>query len=477
MSTVELLRRVIVTEQDVFAVRHQARQLALRLGLSGQDQIRFAAALSEVGRRLLGELAGMTVHVTLTDGSALAVRTSGAGEISDHLVEQMDVTRRLVDFYEVDRTPEAVVVTLARNLPVPRYPDAGEIESIRREVKAMVAGTPLEELAEHNRQLLSTVEVVQAQRDEVLRANRELAETNRGVMALYTELSDELEATNRGVVALYAELDQRTTQARAANEAKTRFLANVSHELRAPVTAIVGLVRLIRDPASDPLTGEQDSQMEFLDASARTLLSLVNDLLDLAKAESGKLEPALEPVALADIFATLSGTMRAVPRSDSTVLVVEQVLVPEFVTDPILLTQVLRNLVTNGLKFTSTGEVRLSAHYDAPVDEVVLEVSDTGIGIPAEEQERVFEEFHQVRQHHRPGVTGTGLGLPYARRLVHALGGVMTLSSEPGRGSTFTVRLPVCGPSTQDTQDTQDTQEARDARDSPDPDSRNARDG
>src|SRR5262249_15529120 len=178
------------------------------------------------------------------------------------------------------------------------------VGAIRTEVTGVVAGPPLDELAEHNRQLLSTVELVQAHRDELLRVNAELEETNRGVMALYAELSNELEATNRGVVALYAELDQRTEQARTANEAKTRFLANVSHELRAPVTAIVGLVRLIRDPASDALTPEQDNQLEFVDSTAHTLLGLVNDLLDLAKAESGKLAPTLETVSLTDIFAT-----------------------------------------------------------------------------------------------------------------------------------------------------------------------------
>jgi signal transduction histidine kinase len=445
-----LLRRVVVTDEDVFTVRRQAREIALRLGLTGQDQIRFAAALSEVGRRMLVEVGGITVEFSLSDGTSFAVRTSGVGPVSDDLIAAIDVTRPLVDTYEVDRGSDGVAVTLARSLPVAHDLTDQEVESIRAEVTAMAAGTPLDELAEHNRQLLSTVEVVQAQRDELLRVNAELEETNRGVMALYSELSGELEATNRGVVALYAELDQRTDQARTANEAKTRFLANVSHELRAPVTAIVGLLRLIRDPDSDRLTPEQDNQLEYVDSSARTLLDLVNDLLDLAKAESGKLEPVLEPVALADIFATLSGTMRAVPRGESTVLIVGEAAVPQLVTDPILLTQILRNLVTNGIKFTPSGEVRLAADYDAQTDEVVMEVSDTGIGIPAEEQERIFEEFHQVRHQHRLGVTGTGLGLPYARRLAHILGGAITLDSEPGRGSTFTVRLPVNGPSTED---------------------------
>jgi len=454
--TLQLLRRAVTTEQDLFAVRHQVRQLAARLGLGGQDQIRLAVALSEVSRRLLGELPAVVVDFSLVppgqdtgERPMLMVQTSAEGIVDDEFVEAVGVTRGLMDWWDVDRSPTGVVISMARMLPANAVvPTEAEIATIRAEVTPLMAGTPIEELAEHNRQLLSTLEVVQAHRDELLRLNSELEETNQGVMALYTELSGELEATNRGVVALYAELDQRTDQARAANEAKSRFLANVSHELRAPVTAIVGLVRLIRDPRSDPLTPEQNDELELIDSSAHSLLQLVNELLDLAKAESGKLEPNLESVRLADIFATLSGTLRAVPRSAGTVLVVSPPRVPELITDPIFLTQILRNLITNGLKFTPAGEVRLAAEYDEDREQVRLTVSDTGIGIPPDEQERVFEEFHQVRQQFRATVTGTGLGLPYARQLVRILGGSITLASEPGRGSTFTVSLPVRGPGT-----------------------------
>ena len=221
----------------------------------------------------------------------------------------------------------------------------------------------MEELAEHNRQLLATLAEVQAHRDELLGSTPSWRQTNQGVIALYTELSDELEATNRGVVALYAELDQRNTEVRAASEAKTRFLANVSHELRSPVTSIVGLIRLLRDPASDPLTGDQAHQLELIDASAHSLLTLVNELLDLAKAESGRLEPAPERVDLGTIFDTLRGTLRAVSpsRRRPRLIVDDPDGVPPLHTDPIMLTQVLRNLLTNGLKFTPAGEVRLTA--------------------------------------------------------------------------------------------------------------------
>jgi signal transduction histidine kinase/CheY-like chemotaxis protein len=445
----ELLRTRIAKEQDVFGVRRQGRQLAAALGLENQDQIRVAAALSETGRRLL--LLGTVIvefGLQLPDDpgqpTLLRFRAAADAVADDEFVTAIGLARGLMDRWAVDRTGTQTSVTMARRVP-DRVAELSEeeLDAIRDEVVAATPGTPLEELAEHNRQLLATLADVQAQRDELLRLNQELEETNRGVLALYTELSEELEATNRGVVALYAELDQRTQELRTASEAKTRFLANVTHELRSPVTSIAGLTRLLRDPQSDPLSLDQTQQLDLIEGSARNLLTLVNELLDLAKAESGRLQPAPEDTDLRPIFTTLRGTLRAVPSAAETELVVDDpVNVPAIHTDPIMLAQVLRNLLTNGLKFTPSGEVRLSAEIDNGTH-VLLTVTDTGIGIAEDERERVFEEFHQVRNALQARYKGTGLGLPYARRLVEALGGTLSLESEFGRGSTFTVRLPV----------------------------------
>src|SRR5256885_3499880 len=206
-----------------------------------------------------------------------------------------------------------------------------------------------------------------------------------GLLALYHQLSAELAETNRGVVALHADLDERSAQLRVANEAKTRFLANIGHELRAPVTAILGLVRLLRDPGSDPLTADQREQLALLEGSASDLLGLVNELLDLAKAESGRLEPRWGTVDLPGLFGALRGTMRSISRSgaarpDATRTEVEIVVeepdgLPPLRSDEAMLTQVLRNLMTNAIKFTLEGEVRLAA---GPVgaDRVAFTVSD-----------------------------------------------------------------------------------------------------
>jgi signal transduction histidine kinase len=274
---------------------------------------------------------------------------------------------------------------------------------------------------------------------------RRLRKQRDELLRLYRQLSSELAETNRGVVALYAELDQRSADLRAASEAKTRFMTSVGHELRAPVTAILGLVRLLRDPGSDPLTADQAEQLALLEGSAADLLGLVNELLDLAKAESGRLEPRWGTVNLSGLFGALRGTMRSISRAEVEVVVEEPDGLPPLRSDESMLTQVLRNLMTNAIKFTFDGEVRLAAR-PVGADRVAFTVSDTGIGIPPADHERIFEEFYQVPGAAQADVTGTGLGLPYARRLVSLLGGELTLTSAVGEGSTFTAVLPLAPP-------------------------------
>jgi signal transduction histidine kinase len=309
---------------------------------------------------------------------------------------------------------------------------------------AHVPGTALDELAVQNEQLIAALDEVRAQRDDLARLNAELEETNRGVMALYHQLSEELEETNRGVVALYAELDEKSVQLRAASEAKTGFLANVSHELRAPVTAIIGLGRLLTDGSSEPVTQEQRRQVELIRDSATDLLALVNDLLDLAKAEAGRIEPNWSDVDIKAMFGQLRGTLRPLATRPEVDFIVDEPSLPPLRTDEVLLGQVLRNLVTNAIKFTAAGHIVLTARRVG--DDVEFTVDDTGTGIPPELHERIFEEFYQVPGSHALSGKGTGLGLPYARRLVGILGGALRVASQPGEGSTFTVSLPA-GPS------------------------------
>ncbi|GAA0406243.1 ATP-binding protein [Micromonospora gifhornensis] len=443
-----LLQMALRVEQDIFVVRQRGREVAAAVGLERQDQVRIATALSEVARDLLRGVGGADVVFTITaapDGRQhLRVDLVPVSPLPDRRYEpQSGAVARLVDTLSVVAAAGDTVVRMSRRIPVTAPTLTPQrVEQLRAQLGQSVPGTVEEELATQNSQLIAALDEVRSQRDELARLNEELEQTNRGVLALYHQLTDELEETNRGVVALYAELDEKSVQLRSASESKSRFLANVSHELRAPVTAIIGLARLLTDAASDPLTLEQERQVGLIRSSASDLLSLVNELLDLAKAESGRLEPNWAEVDLRALFGQLRGTLRALHTVPEVTLVVEEPASPATIrTDEMLLAQVLRNLLHNGLKFTTRGEVRLRAERSG--DTWNLVVTDTGSGIPAEFHERIFEEFYQVPGPSRAG--GTGLGLPYARRLATLLGGTLELSSEPGRGSTFTVSLPANG--------------------------------
>jgi signal transduction histidine kinase len=440
-----LIRTRIRVEQDVFAVRQLGREVARVLGLETQDQTRLATALSEVGRLLVAEGHETDVAFTAAQDGVPTLRVELEHPVpgdAARLAPQLQQVGRLVDTMEVGDGKVGTVVRMSRRLPPSAPPlSPARMDDIREQLAGHVPGTPFDELTVQNQQLIAALDEVRAQRDDLARLNAELEETNRGVMALYHQLSDELEATNRGVVALYNELDEKSVQLRAASEAKSRFLANVSHELRAPVTAIIGLGRLLTDDASDRLTAEQSRQVELIRGSAADLLSLVNDLLDLAKAEAGRIEPEWSDVDLKAVFGQLRGTLRPLATRPEVDFVVEEPAVLWLRSDEVLLAQVLRNLLTNAIKFTARGSVRLAVARAG--DAVEFTVSDTGIGIPPELHERIFEEFYQVPGSQAVSGKGTGLGLPYARRLVGILGGALRVTSEPGAGSTFTVSLPV----------------------------------
>ncbi|GGK39791.1 hypothetical protein GCM10010124_35510 [Pilimelia terevasa] len=438
----EILRGVLRVERDIFVLRQCGREVAALVGLDGQDQVRVATALSEMGREVLGVGGADVVFAVAEDPARLVVdlysrgRLDGAGR-----TPARQAAARLVDDLAVTDEGGATRVRLTRRLAGGALP-ADVLSRLSAEAAALVPATPLEELAAQNQSLIAALEEVSRQRNDLTRLNAELQETNQGVLALYAQLSEELEETNRGVVALYAEIDDKSAQLHAASEAKSRFLANISHELRAPLTAVIGLSRMLADPSSDPVTADQATQVALIHDSARGLLVLVNDLLDLAKAEAGHIEPTWDDVDLPLVLRQLSGTLHAIGPRPGVALVIEDA--PADVTlrsDEALLAQVLRNLLTNGMKFTEHGEVRLRCRAEG-AQCVEFTVTDTGIGIAPEQLDRIFEDFYQVRGQLQASVTGTGLGLPYARRLTGILGGTLRVASEPGVGSTFTVALP-----------------------------------
>ena len=272
-----------------------------------------------------------------------------------------------------------------------------------------------------------------------------LAETEAELASLNAELAE----TNKGVVALYAELDEKAAQLREASELKSRFLSYMSHEFRTPLGSIRSLSRILLDELDGPLLPEQRKQVEFVQGSAVELTEMVDDLLDLARVEAGRITVSPAWFEMVDLFAALRGMFKPIVQNETVRLFFHE---PEGVgrlySDDKKVAQILRNFISNALKFTTRGEVRVRARADGP-EFVVFSVSDTGIGIDPEHVAALFKDYVQLDSKVQRKLRGTGLGLSLSRRFAEILGGSVWVDSTLGVGSTFFARLPVHIPETQ----------------------------
>jgi CheY-like chemotaxis protein/CHASE3 domain sensor protein len=307
-------------------------------------------------------------------------------------------------------------------------------------------------------------EELQVQQEELRTANEELEEQSRALRASQAMLENqqaELEQTNSQLSERTEALDQRNTALRRvqrdledradelqrASRYKSEFLANMSHELRTPLNSALILAKLLGDNPQGNLTLEQVKFAESIYSSGNDLLVLINDILDIAKVEAGKLEVVPEDVSLARLAQSLESTFSplAMQKSLGFRLDVQSGAPASLVTDRQRVEQILKNLLSNALKFTDKGEVALvvSATADGGA---AFAVSDSGIGIDPQQHELIFEAFRQADGTTSRRYGGTGLGLSISRDLTHLLGGTLTVRSEPGKGSTFTLYLPALAP-------------------------------
>ncbi len=230
-----------------------------------------------------------------------------------------------------------------------------------------------------------------------------------------------------------------------ANKVKTAFLASMSHELRTPLSAILGFADLLTTSPKEQLSPRARESLERIKRNGEHLLSLINDVLDLAKAEAGRVEVRLAPVNIAQLARACVAEVESLRSGKNLRLGVEAGEAPiETVTDAQRVRQILINLLANALKFTDEGEVIVAVRSTA--NEVHLAVRDTGIGIPAHAMKELFQDFHQLEAGDGRRYDGTGVGLALSRRLARALGGEIDVRSRPGEGSTFTLVLPRMSP-------------------------------
>jgi signal transduction histidine kinase/ActR/RegA family two-component response regulator len=441
MST-KIMTAAIAAEDDVVRARQLARMIAGGLGYAGQDQTRIATAVSEVARNAFMYAGGGTVRFGIDSNVSPAlleiiVEDRGPGiaalqaVLDGSYVSQTGMglglrgARRLMDDCTIDSNPGAGTRIVMRKLLPKRTatPTPQTIATLTQRLAAEMPRGPLSEMREQNRELIESLDELRERQDELAQLNNELADTNRGV------------------VALYAELDDKAEHLRRASDMKTRFLSNMTHELRTPINSILALARMLQDRVDGDLTPEQARQVGFIRQSAEGLSEIINDLLDLAKVEAGRIEVRATDFTAVELLGALRGMFRPLLREGVSLIIEEPETDIELRTDQGKVAQILRNFISNALKFTEHGQVIVSTAV-AEGGFVAFSVRDTGIGIAPEHLSYIFEEFTQLDSPLQAKAKGTGLGLPLSNRLAELLGGRVAVTSDLGSGSLFSLTIP-----------------------------------
>ena len=439
-----LLTLALHSEQDIVHCRQTAKRLAAALEWPALEQIRLATAVSELARNihqyagsghfdfalLRGEdqrLRGLEVRA-VDQGPGIAEMEAiraGSYRSSTGMGIGLRGAQRLFDDFDIQTSPAGTCIT-ARKYQTPRpFPEAELLQALTADLQGSPPPDPYQQIRLQSEELLLTNTELQLRQSELEVTNKEL------------------ENTNQGVVALYSELEKATQELKEASAAKTRFFSNMTHEFRTPINIIENVAKLLASGVDGALNAEQQRQVRFISDAALELANLVSELLALAEVQSGRLAIVPQPFALAPFIDRLEQFAAALaPRypqvSFSVVPPPAGVLLD---TDESRLFQVLRNLISNAFKYTPRGQVRIQVFQP---DDASLEflVEDSGIGIAAADQQKIFEEFERIRSPRLTHIEGTGLGLPLAQRLAVLLRGELSLDSEVGRGSRFTLRLP-----------------------------------
>jgi signal transduction histidine kinase len=426
------------SQEDVLLTRRRARDFAGLLQLGSEAQSRLATAVWEVGR--IAHRHGSTGVVQLSvndDPPAAVVAISGiahtalTGEAPGEGGDRLDLAelRQLVDRVEASGDGTTALVRLTSALdPDAWVPGLDELAHVLGSLQRHESGeaqATVNELRMQNAELMSALATVRERERELTELNRDLTDTNSAITALLSELG------------------QQAEEVRGRATGSASFLRALTHELRTPLYAVRGMVEAILRDGGEALDERLREDVRLIDGAVEEALGLVNDHLDLVRLVAGREVVRVSEVSVEELFSALRGIVVHLPRSADVAIVFEDLNgIPRLRTDGAKLNQILRNYVVNGLKYTARGEIRVSA--TALDGAVRFAVADTGPGLTPADQARVFDEFVQLEQSGPVGeLRGSGLGLPICRRLATLLGGEVGVTSEPGRGSTFTATIPI----------------------------------
>jgi signal transduction histidine kinase len=409
------------------------------MGFDSTTQIKITTAVSELTRNIYeyaragaitcavaerGEAFGL--HVTARDDGPgieekrLKAILRGSYRSASGMGIGLAGTRRLMDDFDIETKPdEGTRVTVVKWLPPDEAALVRErVPELREFFAAEVDDSAIEELSRQNRDLVQILAELEEKRDELETLNSRLAESNR-------------------------ELNEANAKLRELSEMKEEFLALTTHDLRSPLTVISGVISFFTSGRLGDLSPEQKNMVAMMERNTQSLIELVNDLLDASKLESGTMRLDLAAVELQGLVGELCETMHPLAREKEIAL--EESLsrdLPPLRADRAKLRRVLVNLISNALKFTPKGG-RVEVSAERAGDAVRVSVTDTGVGIPQEDLQRLFDKFEQARSRATRSEKGTGLGLYITRQLVELHGGEISVRSEVGSGSTFSFTVPV----------------------------------
>ena len=421
---------------EIAVLRRRVKEAAAYFGFSDLTQIKLATAASElarciVGGGLVGKVEGKLEKAEHGFRLMIELRVEAQFRLSEVAADFL-AARKLVEHFQISvGSPESFSVAVGFGLTKEHYVTPGHLNAwLARDSIAPASPDSSDDIGE----------LIRRQNEEIMIAMESLGQREIELKRLNAELED----TNRGVVALYSELDEKAEQLRRASDLKSQFISNMGHEFRTPLNSILALSGLLMDGADGELSGEHRRQVTYIRGSAESLTELVNDLLDLAKVESGKATIRKSSFSVAELVGGLRGMLKPLLHSAKVALVFDEPDgFPPLYTDMGKVSQILRNFISNALKFTEEGEVRLSIRLAAALGRIDFAVSDTGIGIAEEHRAAVFDEFVQIESPLQTRHKGTGLGLPLSKKLAELLGGTVSLQSAIGKGSTFTLSIPL----------------------------------